>query len=128
MAWLKSSQSLIDLFDTVVPDDPRLERRKMFGYPAAFVNGNMCMGLHQENFIVRLAPLDRDEIKASHGALPFEPMKGRAMREYVSLPEDILTDEHQLKEWIARSFSFVSAMPPKEKKPRKKPAKKKAAK
>lgn len=128
MAWRKSPQSLIDLFDGVVPDDPRLVRRKMFGYPAAFVNGNMCMGLHQDDFIVRLSPEDRDEIKDSHGAAAFEPMKGRPMREYISLPADILDNEDQLTGWIAKSFAFVAAKPPKEKKPRKKPGNRKAAK
>ena len=128
MAWRKSPQSLIDLFDRVVPDDPRLERRKMFGYPAAFVNGNMCMGLHQEDFIVRLLPEDREKIKESLGATAFEPMKGRTMREYVSLPEVVLEDQGQLADWVGRSFAFVSAMPPKEKKPRKASASKRSAK
>ena len=128
MAWRKSPQSLVDLFDEVVPDEPNLERRQMFSYPAAFVNGNMCMGLHQEDFVVRLSSEDRDEIKGNHGATAFEPMEGRVMREYVSLPTDILDDEDQMADWITRSFTFVSAMPPKEKKPRKKPAKKKGTK
>lgn len=33
-----------------------------------------------------------------------------------------------MADWISRSFTFVSAMPRKEKKPRKKPAKKKGTK
>ena len=39
MAWRKSPQHMIDLFDEAVPKDSRIERRKMFGYPAAFLNG-----------------------------------------------------------------------------------------
>lgn len=128
MAWRKSPQSLIDLFDEVVPDTPEVERRKMFGYPAAFVNGNMCMGLHQEDFIVRLSEQDRDDIKREHGAVPFEPMKGRVMREYVSLPASILDDADERAAWIKRSLAFVGSMPPKEKKPRKKRAAKKKTK
>ena len=58
MAWRKSPQSLVDLFDDVVPDRPEMERRQMYVYPAAFVNGDMCMGLNQEDFIVRLPPDD----------------------------------------------------------------------
>ena len=127
MAWRKSPQSLINLFKEAVPDRAGLERRKMFGYPAAFVNGNMCMGLHQDDFIVRLSQVDRDYIKDNHGAEPFAPSNGRVMREYVSLPNDILDDADQLSDWIARSFDFVSAMPPK-KKPRKASVKKKSAK
>jgi hypothetical protein len=53
--WRKSPDDLIALFHAALPDDPRIERRKMFGYPCAFVGGNLFTGLHQENVIVRLA-------------------------------------------------------------------------
>ena len=39
MAWVKASQGLMDLFAESLPDDPRVERRKMFGYPSIFVGG-----------------------------------------------------------------------------------------
>ena len=45
MAWTKAPQSLVDLFTESLPDDPRIERRKMFGFPSVFVGGNMCAGL-----------------------------------------------------------------------------------
>lgn len=115
MAWLKSPQALLDLFEEAVPDDPRVERRKMFGYPCAFVNGNMCMGLHQEDFIVRLSEEDRVAAKSELDAQPFEPMKGRVMREYVALPEAVLADEEQLVRWTGRSFAYVSGLAAKEK-------------
>ncbi len=123
MAWRKSPQSLIDLFYEVLPDDPRIERRKMFGYPCAFLNGNMFTGLHQENFIVRLSEDDRKHANEQYGTQPFDPMKGRPMREYIALPEEIMADEDALKDWVERSLSFASALPPKEKKPRKAKAK-----
>jgi len=123
MAWEKSSDALIAAFDAAVPDGPTVERRQMFGYPCAFANNNMFMGLHEQNFILRLSGDDRAEIKASHNAAPFEPMKGRAMKEYVALPGAILDDAAALGSWVARSFAFASALPVKEKKPRKKRAK-----
>ncbi|HUT50487.1 MAG TPA: TfoX/Sxy family protein [Alphaproteobacteria bacterium] len=123
MAWEKSSHALVAAFDAAVPDGPAVERRQMFGYPCAFVNNNMFMGLHEQNFILRLSEEDRAEIKASHNAAPFEPMKGRAMKEYVALPDAILGDAAALGAWVARSFAFASALPVKEKKPRKKKAK-----
>ncbi len=119
MAWRKSPQSLIDLFYEVLPDDPRIERRKMFGYPCAFLNGNMFTGLHQENFIVRLSEDDRQLANAQFNAQPFDPMKGRPMREYIALPEEIMADETAVKDWVKRSLSFAGALPPKEKKARK---------
>ena len=53
MKWQTSSQGLVDLFDSVMPGPPAMQR-KMFGYAAGFVNGNMFMGLFQESMILRL--------------------------------------------------------------------------
>jgi hypothetical protein len=55
MAWMKTPRGLVDLFDESMPDDPRLERRRMFGCPCVFVNGNMCAGLIEDRMIARLS-------------------------------------------------------------------------
>jgi TfoX/Sxy family transcriptional regulator of competence genes len=97
----------------------------MFGYPCCFVNNNMFMGLHQENMMVRLEPSDRAEFLTIDGASLFEPMAGRTMKEYVTIPPQVLADEEELATWVQRSLDWVGAMPPKVKKPRK-PRKKKS--
>lgn len=122
MAWQKSPPDLIARFDGVVPDDPRVERRKMFGYPCAFVQGNMFMGLHQANMVLRLEEAGRDEMKARFNAAPFEPMPGRIMREYIAVPSEVLEHDTALADWVRRSLAFALSLPPKEKKPRKKKA------
>ena len=116
MAWTKSPQSLVDLFAESLPDDPRIERRKMFGYPAIFVGGNMCAGLFQDRMFARLAPADADALPG--GARPFEPMPGRAMKGYALIPDDILADEDRLTATLAKAVAFTAALPPKEKKPK----------
>jgi len=113
MAWRKSPQHMIDLFDEVVPKDSRIERRKMFGYPAAFLNGHLFAGLHQENFILKLSPADRVKLRTERDARVFEPMPGRAMSEYLVLPEGVLSERRVLSAWIKRSTVYVSTMPPK---------------
>jgi TfoX/Sxy family transcriptional regulator of competence genes len=114
MAWTKSPQSLIDLFAESLPDDPRVERRKMFGYPAIFVGGNMCAGLFQDRMFARLS--DGDAAALPGGPKPFEPMAGRAMKGYALIPDDILADEARLAETLVKAIAFTAAMPPKEKK------------
>lgn len=64
MAWQKSSPELIARFDACLPDDPLVERRQMFGYPCAFVNGNMFVGLHEQNLIMRLDEAGRERATA----------------------------------------------------------------
>ena len=119
--WRKAPQSLIDTFEAVMPGPPEVERRKMFGYPTCFVNGNLMGGLHQSDMILRLSGDDRDALLAE-GGRPFEPMAGRTMREYVAAPQAMLDDHPRLQDWIAKSLAYVSGLPPKERKPRKKKA------
>lgn len=113
MVWTKSPQSLIDLFDKSVPSSAVVTRRKMFGYPAAFANGNLFIGLHQNDFIVRLSAEDRTRFSARYGDRSFEPMKGRPMREYVRLPEELLTDARKRAPWIKRSLEYAEGIKPK---------------
>lgn len=115
MAWTKSPQPLIDLFDKSVPPSPSVTRRKMFGYPAAFANGNLFIGLHQNDFIMRLSEEDRARFSVQYGKRIFEPMKGRPMREYVRLPEELLANARKRAPWIKRSLEYAEGVKPKEK-------------
>jgi len=120
VAWTKSPPSLIDLFEKSVPSGPSVSRRKMFGYPAAFANGNLFVGLHQSDFILRLSEKDRARFNAEFGERRFEPMPGRPMREYVRLPEELLTDSCRRASWIDLSLRYAEAIVPKAKSPQRK--------
>ena len=112
MKWQKSSLALIDLFESVLPGPPAVER-KMFGYPAGFVNGNMFMGLFQESMILRLPEGPREEFLKLHNAKVFEPMPGRPMREYAAVPQSVLRDKKELTAWVAKAFAYGASLKPK---------------
>ena len=114
MKWKKSPLELIAVFDSVVAGPPAV-RRSMFGYPAAFVNGNMFMGLHQSNMVLRLGEGARQEFLAISGARTFEPMAGRPMREYVVVPPSLLQDCEKLERWVGRALAHGLSLKPKEK-------------
>jgi TfoX/Sxy family transcriptional regulator of competence genes len=102
-------------FQSLVPDDPRVNVRPMFGNKAAFVNRNMFLALFGSLVAVRLSDHDRETLLREKGASMFEPMPGRAMKEYVTLPEAWRKQRKRAEEWVARSFDHVSSMPPKKK-------------
>lgn len=99
-------------FDGGLPDDPRCQRRQMFGCPAAFVNGHMFAGLHQESLFVRLDADDRAALQRA-GGQPFEPLPGRVMREYVCVPAAVRDDGRRLRRWVSKAFAYASSLPPK---------------
>ena len=111
MPWTKPPQWMIELFDASLGADPIIERRKMFGFPVAFVQGNMATGLFQDQVFLRL-PED-----AAAGLAPFQPMPGRSMGKYVLAPEDLLDDEEGFAALIAQAIAYTATLPPKEKKP-----------
>lgn len=118
MKWEKSPPDLVELFHEIFPPEPA-RMRQMFGYPAGFVNGNMFMSLHEDNFILRLPESQREELLKTEGAKRFEPMAGRPMREYVALPPSILSDSSKLKQWVTRALDYGSTLPPKQQKKKK---------
>ncbi len=117
MAWKKSSAALVETFDAVVPGAPA-ERRQMFGYPAAFVNGNLFMSLFEEHVVLRLDEGPRQALLAAGGAT-FEPMKGRPMKEYVVAPAKLVGDRAALKKWADKALAYGESLPAKQKKPAK---------
>ena len=114
MKWRKPSEELTKLFEEVTPGPPATPR-KMFGFPAAFVNGNMFMGLHQEDMLLRLPEDSRPELLKTSGARIFEPMPGRPMREYVVVPPTLLKDRSKLSSWVSKAFKYGLSLPPKSK-------------
>ena len=110
--WQPAPPELIQQFAATIASIPEAEPKKMFGYPAALVNGNLFTGLHQSNWIVRLSDIDRARLLKVEGASQFEPMPGRPMREYVVIPLSIVRTPDDLREWLARALAFARGVPP----------------
>lgn len=112
MKWRKSPQALVAIFDEVMPGPPAT-KRKMFGYPASFVNGNLFMSLFEDSMILRLPGDLREELIQLHGAKPFAPMEGHVMKEYVALPETLLQHREQLTSWVGKALAYGESLEPK---------------
>jgi TfoX/Sxy family transcriptional regulator of competence genes len=111
-AWKKTPPELVAVFDKAVPTSPAITRRPMFGYPSAFVNGNMFAGTFQDTIVVRLAETDRAALLKVKGAAPFEPM-GHPMKEYVVVPASLVSKPKELGTWIERGHRYALTLPAK---------------
>jgi TfoX/Sxy family transcriptional regulator of competence genes len=100
------------LFADVVPADPRINIKPMFGSLAGFINGNMFTGLFGQDIFVRLPEALRLQL-LEEGASEFSPMQGRPMKEYVAFPEEWRQDPDKIREWIAQSLSWAETLPEK---------------
>ena len=111
-SFSKSPPDLIDRFAAVMDRYPDAVRRKMFGYPAAFVGGNMATGLFADQWVVRL-PDDQIQPAKAAGAAPFEPMPGKAMKAFVVIPAADVADDEALRGWVERGLAHAASMPAK---------------
>ena len=115
--FVKSSPELVERFNTALDRHaaPDITRRQMFGYPCAWIGGNMATGLFAQQWWVRLAEPDREALLALPGAHQFEVMPGRAMGRYVVLPDDVVADDQRLDGWIDKALDETRSLPPKKK-------------
>jgi TfoX/Sxy family transcriptional regulator of competence genes len=109
----KSSRQAQDGFRDLVPNDARVTVRPMFGSVAAFAGDQMFMCLFADALYFRLAEADRTELAAAGGE-PLEPMPGRAMREYIGLP-DWQSRTQVAREWSERALAYGMSLGPKKK-------------
>jgi len=65
---------------------PGVSKSQMFGMPCVKVNGKAFASLNGGAMVFKLAGEERGRALALSGAKLFEPMAGRAMKEWVEVP------------------------------------------
>ncbi len=111
-AMPKPSAEAAAAFATLLPDDPSVTARPMFGNPAAFVNGNMFTGLFGDDLFVRLSATDDQRLRAAGGS-DFSPMPGRPMSGYTTLPAAWASDLESARRWVETSLDWAKTLPAK---------------
>jgi TfoX/Sxy family transcriptional regulator of competence genes len=114
----KPSEDDKRFFRSLLPEDPEVEVKPMFGNLGAFVHGNMFAGLFGAAVGVRLAGPDAAELAAVDGSGPFGPAE-RPMGGYLSLPSAWRDDADLAAQWVDKARAYVGTLPPKVTKPKK---------
>ncbi|MCB9549223.1 MAG: TfoX/Sxy family protein [Myxococcales bacterium] len=116
----KPTPAALAAFDAAFPDDGRAERRKMFGMPAGFVNGNMFCGVFHDGVVLRLPAERIAALGAEEGVGAFEPMEGRPWKDYIHASAPRWGGTATLAGWAQEALAHTAAtLPPKEPKPKK---------
>jgi TfoX/Sxy family transcriptional regulator of competence genes len=112
MKMPKPSEQAKAAFAKLVPSEPAINLKPMFGNMAAFVNGNMFAGLFGDGLFVRLPDSEAAPIMKA-GGRPFEPMAGHAMTGYVMVPADWQKRPESVRGHITRALELTRKMPAK---------------
>jgi len=112
MTMPKPSEQAKAAFQKLVPADPAVTTRPMFGNLAGFVNGNMFCGLFGEDLFVRVSDDDQGRVR-KQGGKAFEPMAGRAMTGYVVVPAGWQKKPDATRTWIITALAWSRKLPAK---------------
>ena len=89
-----------------------LAEKKMFGGIAFLLGGNMCVGVHRNDLIVRVAAEQTDALlKEKHTRL-FD-LTGRPMKGWLLVEPRGLASDAALGKWIGIARGFAETLPPK---------------
>jgi TfoX/Sxy family transcriptional regulator of competence genes len=111
--WSKPPPELVDLMAERMKE-VKCDHRKMFGYPAYFVNGNMFAGLFADQVFLRFSDEDQIKLIAEYpDAKHLEPVKGRAMRSYMVIPKEAYSSDEVFKRWLIISLEHTRKLPKK---------------
>jgi len=124
MKMPKPSDEAKAAFSKLVPDEPAVTLKPMFGNLSAFVNGNMFCGLFGEDLFVRLPNPDIEAVK-KQGGRDFEPVAGHKMSGYVVVRDGWRAKPAPAVNLVKRALAVTREMPAKA--PKKKAASTRAA-
>jgi hypothetical protein len=89
-----------------------LAEKKMFGGVAFLLNGNMCVGVHKSELIVRLAPEDTDAALAQTHTRRFD-LTGRPMKGWILVEPAGLKTDAKLGKWVQVAANYAGSLPAK---------------
>jgi TfoX/Sxy family transcriptional regulator of competence genes len=90
-----------------------VDEKRMFGGLAFLLAGNMCVGVHEELLIARLAQEEADELLDSEPGVRPMDFTGRPMRGWLFVEPEATAEDADLERWVRRCEAFAASLPPK---------------
>jgi TfoX/Sxy family transcriptional regulator of competence genes len=89
-----------------------ITEKKMFGGLAFLLNGNMSVGIHGDELIVRVDPEESDGLLAEKNTRVFD-VTGKPMKGWILVGPAALKDDKSLSKWIRKGTDYASSLPKK---------------
>lgn len=110
-------QDKLDAYDRLIASNPDIERKGVTN-PYTSVNGHMFSHLSKTGTLgLRLPQEEREAFLKDYNTTLYESY-GAIMKEYVTVPDDLLQNTEELKPYLDLSYAYTRSLKPK-------PAKKK---
>lgn len=87
--------------------------KEMFGGISFLLGGNMCVGVHGDDLIVRIEPSTTAAMLKEPGAKPFDLAGRGGMAGWLLVAPAGYRTEAALQAWVARGIGYASSLPKK---------------
>ena len=105
-------KSKLELYDKLIATNPKIER-KGAAMPYTSLNGHMFTYMSNTgSMALRLPPEERMVFLKKYKTTLFKS-HGAIMKEYVTVPDNLLKDTGELKKYLEESYVYVQTLKPK---------------
>ena len=104
-------EKLAKRIDELVKGKKGFTSKEMFGGVGYMLKGNMCVGVHKNDLIVRFDPKITEQVMNKKNVKPFD-ITGRPMKGWALVSEEGLKG-NELKKWFELALGFVRELPAK---------------
>lgn len=115
---MQAPSAAVAAYEAALPDDPRVERKMMFGSPCAFVNRQMFFGTFEQTLVARIGPERVLAVGEEAGMQVFTPSPGKQWNDYVQM--ELTVDPARVADLASEALLWAVALPKKVKRPKKK--------
>lgn len=106
---MQAPAPVIAAYEAALPDDPRIQRKRMFGTPCAFVNRQMFFGTFEETLVARVGPARVSALASEPGMGVFTPSPDKEWDDCVQM--DLTVDAKQRRELATEALAWAAALP-----------------
>lgn len=99
------SEVLADRVRELLVDVPRVQEKKMFRGVSFLVNNKMCVSISLDRLMCRVDPSIHDMLVEKDGCVTVN-MRGRDLKGWVYVDEDVLRTEKDLRYWVDLALGF----------------------
>ena len=106
------NQKLEDLLDHHLIANEELRKKQELGGVGYVLNGNMCLGIYEDDLVARVGPSLAATLKERPGIEPYLPGNDD-FSDFILVAEGIYKHSEALQKFIEQSLEYTSQLPPK---------------
>ncbi len=105
-------QGLAERLKYLLQDRPDMVEKKMFGGIGWLLSGNMCVGIHKDDLVIRIGAELCEKVLLEPHAKPMD-ITGKPMKGWAMINPEGLEDDADLKRYTDLAIGFVKTLPEK---------------